>query len=972
MKRHGAMPLGAHTCLIHESEEEYLEVLLPWFREGLANKELCVWITRGPVAGALDAMKKAAPELASHIEKKAFVLKPFEDIFLEKGAFSVQKALAGLTRLIEDGSSAGFNGVRVAQDACRSAQGSLSEFIEYELEAGRLLSGRRALSVCSYPAQGLKAGEAAEAVSAHDATLVKKDGSWAAIPRNGASGRGDGAEEKYNGLYDSISDGVMKVGMDGGITACNRALEAMLGRSAGELASLSYFDITPAELRPAEEEILKGRLVREGFCECEKEFLKKDGTRLPASVSARLVRDREGNPEGFWLIVRDLTEAREAEKKTIEAENLFNALTMSLPGIFCIVDRHGRIIRWNSALEETTEYSRLEIEKMHPVDFFDASEKPLIRDKMEQAFTLGAAEVEAGLVTRDGRSIPFHFRTVRTTLGGEACLIGTGIDISRWKTAETGLRRAHSELEARIQERTGAIAEMNRRLKNSEERLRVLIETTSDWVWEVDSKAVYTYVSPRVRDLLGYEPGELLGKTPFDLMAPGEAERVGAEFGKIAALKKPFAMLENTNIHKDGHEVVLETNGAPILDPAGNLLGYRGVDRDITGRKRQEAEQAKTRDRLAEAQKMEATATLARGVAHEFNNLMVIIRLNNSMAMKKAESSEIKSYLGQIETASERAENLTRGLLIFSRSKPEKPVLLDLNRKITDALRSLKRLLNEEIIVSTSLSPGIGLIRGHGADIEQLIVNLAMNSKDAMPEGGKITIRTAKVDVGGAGRSMASGRHVKLTIEDTGAGMDGTVIRHIFEPFFTTKGARATGLGLAVVHNIIKDTGGWIDVESRPGVGTRFDLFFPAAVEPEGEQAPDEESSEELLGSGEKVLLVEDETLLRKSVAQVLAKNGYRVLEAGCAKDAKSVFEREDGVIDLVFTDIVLQDGNGVELVSGLGASNGKFKVLIMSGYLEVESSFPSIKENGYRFLQKPFEAPELLRAVARALGRSV
>jgi PAS domain S-box-containing protein len=508
---------------------------------------------------------------------------------------------------------------------------------------------------------------------------------------------------------------------------------------------------------------------------------------------------------------------------------------------------------------------------------------------------------------------------VQTIIGGEPYLIGTGTDISRWKTAEAALRGAQSELEAKVQERTRAITEINRRLKKSEERFRVLVETTSDWVWETDSNGVYTYVSPKVREVLGYEPDEVLGKTPFDLMAPGEAEKIGSEFRRIVSLKKPFALLENRNTHRDGREVILETNGAPILDPAGNLLGYRGMDRDITDRKRQEAEQSRIQQQLIQSQKLEAIGVLAGGIAHDFNNLMVIIRLNNSLAMKKSDSAEINAYLDQIDTASERAENLTRQLLIFSRRQPTEITALDLNRKITNTLRMLKRLISENIVISTSLAPDIGLISSDKANIEQIIMNLVINARDAMPGGGRISLRTERVDVGGSSHPPASsGSHVKLTVEDTGVGMDGNVIKHIFEPFFSTKGPRGTGLGLAVVHNIIRDLGGWIDVESRPGEGTSFEVYFPSVEDGREEENADDGAPEEFLGSGERVLLVEDETLLRKSVAMVLAKNGYSVLEAGCARDARALFEKEKGRIDLVFSDMVLQDRNGVELIDDL------------------------------------------------------
>lgn len=1102
----GGLPWGTHICHFYESKEDLLEVLVPWFIEGLKGGELCAWVVSEPLTAehALEALKRAAPELAGHIKNGHLLLLTHDEWYLENGSFNAERVLNGWTGLLEKAAASGLGGVRVTGNVTWLGESRWDSFMEYERKCQHLMRKSRMLAICTYPLQALSPTDITEVVSCHGTALIKKDGQLRAIRRAGlliddqeirekerrctliteltselvfrleigpsgdlglewitgafseASGYSPGelstlskllsiihpdyraafrgslqkvlagaqadteiqyrtnsgelrwirvhmvpethdgtrivkgligrgkditgrkkaeervveSERKYRGLYESISDGVMKVGADGRITDCNQALASMLGRSKEELEKILYLDLTPQELRSAEENILKTQVFSNGSAEYEKEFLTKDGRPLPASVRAWLLKDAEGNGTGFWAFVKDLTETKNAERKILNGENLFNALTLSLPGTFYVIDKNGNMLKWNRALEDITEYSRAEIEKMHPVDFFDASDRTLINEKMENAFKLGAAEVEAGLVTRDGRKIPFHFRAVMVRIDGEPYLIGTGTDISRWKNAEAALKGVQAELEAKVSERTREILEVNRRLKKSEERFRVLVETTSDWVWEIDSNGVYTYVSPKVREILGYGPDEILGRTPFDLMPAAEAEHIGGVFKKIVALKKPFALLENRNVHKDGREVILETSGAPILDPAGNLLGYRGMDRDITKRKLEEAEKGRIQQQLIQSQKMEAIGVLAGGIAHDFNNLMVIIRLNNNLALKKTNGdADITPYLEQINAASERAENLTRQLLIFSRRQPTETRPLDLNRKLTNTLGMLRRLIGENIIISTALAPDIGMIRADKGNIEQIIMNLVINAKDAMPAaGGKIVLKTAMVDVGGSSRTVVEGRHVKLTVEDTGAGMDGQVIRHIFEPFFSTKGPRGTGLGLAVVHSIVRELGGWIDVESRPNEGTRFEIYFPSVETDRKEELKEERPVEELSGRGERVLIVEDEKLLRKSVAVVLSKNGYSVLEAGCAREAKTLFEKENGKISLVFSDMVLQDRDGIQLIEDLQGLNKDFKVLITSGYLDVESQWPAIREKGYRFLQKPYEIPDLLKSVREAL----
>lgn len=509
-------------------------------------------------------------------------------------------------------------------------------------------------------------------------------------------------------------------------------------------------------------------------------------------------------------------------------------------------------------------------------------------------------------------------------------------------------------------------------LRKSEERFRVLVEAASDLVWEVDEKGVYTYVSPRVRDILGYEPAEVLGKKPFDLMIPGESERVLAEFIRVKEQRRPFALIESRYRHKDGRTVVLETSGTPVFGYDMNLIGYRGIDRDVTEKKAAEEENERIQAQLLQSQKMEAIGVLAGGIAHDFNNLMVIIKLNSNLAMKRAkDGGEIAPFLEQVMAASERGENLTKRLLIFSRRHPTELKSLNLNKKVSDLLNILSRTLAENIKINTGLAGGIRRIKADKCNIEQLIMNLVINARDAMPKGGTINIRTENIDLKNGTRrngTPVDGSYVRLTVEDTGTGMEKEVIDRIFEPFYTTKGPGGTGLGLAVVQGIVKDLNGWIEIESSPGKGSRFMVYLPVYLQGAEEVEINEADTEEPLGAGERVLLVEDEKLLRRSVSVVLSKSGYKVFEASSAKEAIAIFEREKGRFNLVFSDMVLHDRDGIQLIDALMGKNPGFGVLITSGYLDVESQWPAIKDKGYNFLQKPYEIPDLLRSIKHAL----
>ncbi len=781
------------------------------------------------------------------------------------------------------------------------------------------------------------------------------------------------SERKHRGLCESISEAVIETALDGTVLDCNQACLDMFGYSREGIKGLALADLVPGGRDDSGAGTFRDRLFTEGCSvECDKDCRRKDGTVFRASRRVWPIRDSSGSPAGMWWVLRDLTRLREAERKLVEEAAHRKGVVESLPGAYYMLDAEGRVIDWNRGLEDLTGYPAREIAGMRAVDFFEAAEKETIGEKVREAFRSGGAEAEATVVTRGGGRVPFLFRARLSQKDGKPCLIGVGLDMSARKKAEDLAARAGRELEARVEERTIELRKIISRHRTGEERFRALVETTSDWVWEIDAEGVYTYVSPKVIELLGYRPEEVVGRARFDFMAPDEAPCIKAAFNEISAVKKPFSLLEIRKVRKDGRPVIIETSGAPILDPNGSLLGYRGVDRDITARKVEEEERGRIQEQLIQSQKMEAIGALAGGIAHDFNNLMVVIKLNAELALKREQQKgDISAFLEQICISSERAENLTRQLLIFSRKQPTQMRPLCLNAKVDNMLRILKRLIGENIRIKTFFDPGIEKIRADKVNVEQIVMNLVINARDALPSGGTITIRTDNVEVSGSDSartaSLSAGAYARLTVEDDGVGIDGDVIRRIFEPFFTTKGPRGTGLGLAVVHGIVKELKGWIDVESKPGAGARFEVYLPAMEwieEAEAKRPPEGP----LLGRGERVLVVEDEKLLRKSVAVVLARNGYRVFEASSAKEAVELFEKEKGLFNLVFSDMVLEDRDGVCLVDDLLARNSAFKVLITSGYLDVESQWPAIRDRGFNFLQKPYEVTDLLRSVRNAI----
>lgn len=372
-------------------------------------------------------------------------------------------------------------------------------------------------------------------------------------------------------------------------------------------------------------------------------------------------------------------------------------------------------------------------------------------------------------------------------------------------------------------------------LRESEERCRTLLETVSDWVWEVDENVVYTFVSPKVRDLLGYEPGEVLGKTPFDLMPPYEALRVKEIFGLYAARREPFPAVENINRHKNGHLVVLETSGVPFFDANGTFRGYRGVDRDIGARKRAEEELRKSEEKLRQVRRFEEIGRLAGGLAHHLNNLLTVVTGYSELLLTQVPEFDPRhGEIVKIRAAGERAAELTRELLAFSRRQLLRPKAVDLNRFLSDRSRTFKDLAGRFVRFTFSPGENAGSIRVDPEPLHQALVHLVANARDAMPGGGELTISTDGAELPGRieGIDAAPGWYTLLTVQDSGSGIDAETRTRIFQPFASLKTGNE-GMGLPSIYGFIKQSGGYIFVDSRPGHGTTFRIYFPRMDRPE-------------------------------------------------------------------------------------------------------------------------------------------
>jgi two-component system cell cycle sensor histidine kinase/response regulator CckA len=503
--------------------------------------------------------------------------------------------------------------------------------------------------------------------------------------------------------------------------------------------------------------------------------------------------------------------------------------------------------------------------------------------------------------------------------------------------------------------------EAQQRLRQSEERYRLITENTSDLITLVDSEGYILYASPSHRQVLGYAVLELIGRPTLDMVHPDDHRPLLAE--RVNLMKQGSIQVTLRVQHVDGSWRWMETS-CSLLDQQGNTVN---VSRDITERKRLEAQ-------LHQAQKMESIGRLAGGVAHDFNNLLTVMTGYAEMVRETLPpANPSRGDLEELLKAAERAASLTRQLLAFARKQIMEPHVLYLNDLILDMDRLLRRLIGEDIELVTRTASDLGLVKVDQSQIEQVLVNLAVNARDAMPQGGKLTIETHNVDLDEtymmARTEIQPGRYVLLVVSDTGVGMDAKTQGHVFEPFFTTKAAgKGTGLGLATCYGIIRQHDGAITVYSEVGHGTTFKIYLPQAAELP-DRATRRDDAAGLPHGDETVLLVEDELAVRELAARVLRAQGYTVLEAANGDEALALaHDRDKTNIDLLLTDVIMPQIGGRELAVQLTSLLPSIKVLYMSGYTNDVIDHHGRLDPGIAFLHTPFSAAALTRKVREVL----
>jgi PAS domain S-box-containing protein len=535
------------------------------------------------------------------------------------------------------------------------------------------------------------------------------------------------------------------------------------------------------------------------------------------------------------------------------------------------------------------------------------------------------------------------------------------------KHAEDDLERSLHTLERRVRERTEELTAANAALqaqmierRRAEDAYRELFENASDMVFTLALDGALTSLNKEGQRLLGLPLGQAAGRQLTDLVAPPDRARVTLALLSVVDAAHPATCVVEL-LRTDGRRFKVEIQLRAIRRQ-GQAGGVHGVARDLTERERLETE-------LRQAQKLEAIGHLAGGVAHDFNNLLMVIQGYCEMLLDQVENDTQRLDLGEIHGAARRGSDLTRQLLAFGRKQVLRVIPLDLNDVVHETSQMLKRLIGENIALRIEVQSDACTIEADRSQLEQVLMNLAVNARDAMSRGGTLTLTVDRAQPATVPQSLAPGGYVTLAVRDTGCGMDEATRERAFEPFFTTKApGKGSGLGLSTVYGVVKQLGGDVTVDSRPLEGTVFTVYLPATTKlPDA--ARDAPLPDLASGNHETVLLVEDEGHVRHLVSMMLKRHGYRVIECQSPRDALMTAARHTGPIDLVLTDVIMPEMSGPEMVALLKNVRPEPAVLYVSGYATDALVTDRVLPHDVAFVQKPVSTRLLLEAVKRALS---
>lgn len=746
------------------------------------------------------------------------------------------------------------------------------------------------------------------------------------------------SEAQYRMLFHSITNPLFVYDRESlAYLAVNDAAVAHYGYSREEFLTMTIKDIRPAEDVPSLLELLAAagtNMERRGVWR----HRKKDGSIIEVDISAYGL-DYAGRP-ACLVEARDVTEQRRAEAEAARTTELLRMVSDGAPDAVFVKDRDGKYLLFNKAASRLVGKPVDEVLGRDDTALFGPEDAREIMTSDRMVMESDQVQtVEESLDTAVG---PRTFQAIKVPnhdgAGNVIGLIGISRDITDRRRTEETLRLRDRAIQAASQ--------------------GILISDCC----QPDNPIIFANAG--FEQITGYRSDEVIGRNCRFLQGRDTDPETTALLREAIADGRACAV-EILNYRKDGAPFWNALSLNPVHDDAGALTHYVGIQQDVTERKKLE-------EQLRQSQKMEAVGRLAGGIAHDFNNLLTVISGYSELLLATPElRASIREPVKNINEAGKRAAALTRQLLGFSRQTILQPKVLDVNHVISEMATMLRRLIGEDIQFNTVLHPGVHRVRVDPSQLDQVLINLAVNARDAMPRGGRLTLETANVELSDeyaqTHLDCGTGPHVMLAMTDTGCGMTPEVASRIFEPFYTTKEVgKGTGLGLAMVFGIVQQSEGCIHVYSEPGLGTTFKLYFPAVAE-DAAGAGGTASGQATRGT-ETILLVEDDEGVRGLALVCLRMHGYRVLTASDGKEALELVRAHQGPLDLILTDVVMPNLSGPELAAGIRGQFPDLKVLFMSGYTDDAVVRHGLLEAEVSFIQKPYTPQALAEKVRHVL----
>ncbi len=758
------------------------------------------------------------------------------------------------------------------------------------------------------------------------------------------------SEDDYKAVFETFEDLFYRTDLNGMVTMISPSVYRLSGWTQEEIVGKP---VTMVYDQPGARDVLLAALTEKG---CLRDYelclVKKDGSRIFVSLAAQLVRDSCGAVTGVVGSLRDIAHRKQIEQALKESEEKFRILTESSPAAIMLY-QNDKWVYVNSAAVDITGYT---IDEFRSMDFWEIvhpDDREMIRHrgtKRQQGDT-ERARYEFKIVSKSGTVKWVYLSGAATLLNGKPAGIISVLDISSRKQIEESLRK-------------------------SEERFRTILDEMEVGYLEIDLEGHLVFSNEAFQRIFGY--GRRNGKGPECLPAgieDGIAQKVYQAYQQMIGSGFSLRGFEWEAIREDGTRGIFELSASVLKDIAGKPVGYRGIVRDITERRRADEEREQLQTQLNQIQKMDSVGRLAGGVAHDFNNMLGVILGRTEIGLMKVDPGQsLHQDLEEIRKAAERSSDLTRQLLAFARKQTVDPRVLDLNQVVAGMLQMIQRLIGEHIDLAFLPARDLPLVKMDPSQIDQILANLCVNARDAMSGGGKITIETGTVNVDEEACAkrvgLTPGTFVCLSVTDDGCGMDGEVRDKLFEPFFTTKAdGLGTGLGLSTVYGIVKQNQGFLELDSAPGQGSTFRICFPVH-HGRAELTRDESQGEAASGAG-TILLVEDEPMILEMTGMMLEHLGYRVLSTGRPSEAIRLVETWPDKIHLLLTDVVMPGMNGRDLATALGQRYPEMKCLFMSGYTADVIACHGVLEEGVFFIQKPFTMKDLAAKVREALGVS-